>query len=67
MFADFRHNITVQKEDLSLYDKRNYGDGTHVESPPVTPTHGLPPPRFRAIASEYRVQYLTVSRDNCYH
>ncbi|CAG5131415.1 unnamed protein product [Candidula unifasciata] len=49
--SDFRHNITVQKEDLCLYDKRSYADGTHVDSPPVTPTHGLAPPRFRAIAN----------------
>ncbi|GFR62660.1 mitogen-activated protein kinase kinase kinase 9 [Elysia marginata] len=43
--SDFRHNITVQKEDPSLY-----GKATSPDSPPATPTHAPPPPRFRAIA-----------------
>ncbi|XP_059159379.1 mitogen-activated protein kinase kinase kinase 11-like [Physella acuta] len=48
--SDFRHNITVQKEELSLYEKRSYGGATSPDSPPATPTHAPPPPRFRAIA-----------------
>ncbi|GFO35468.1 mitogen-activated protein kinase kinase kinase [Plakobranchus ocellatus] len=43
--SDFRHNITVQKEDSSIFAKV-----TSPDSPPVTPTHAPPPPRFRAIA-----------------
>ncbi|KAH9509317.1 hypothetical protein Btru_046766 [Bulinus truncatus] len=49
--SDFRHNITVQKEDSAAYDKRSYGTATSPESPPATPTHAAPPPRFRAIAN----------------
>ncbi|KAK0043287.1 mitogen-activated protein kinase kinase kinase 11 [Biomphalaria pfeifferi] len=50
--SDFRHNITVQKEDSAVYDKRAYGTATSPDSPPVTPTsHAAPPPRFRAIAN----------------
>ncbi|XP_005095192.1 mitogen-activated protein kinase kinase kinase 11 [Aplysia californica] len=48
--SDFRHNITVQKEDSAMYDKRSYGAPTSPDSPPATPTHAPPPPRFRAIA-----------------
>lgn len=49
--SDFRHNITVQKEDSSAYEKRTYGTTASPDSPPATPTHAPPPPRFRAIAN----------------
>lgn len=49
VFTDFRHNITVQKEETSPYHDRI----TSPESPvPQSPNH---PPRLRAIACKYRI------------
>nr|KAG5704446.1 hypothetical protein BaRGS_024301 [Batillaria attramentaria] len=49
--SDFRHNITVQKEDSVAYevDKRMYNPSS-PDSPPASPAHPMAPPRFRAIA-----------------
>lgn len=50
-FIDFRHNITVQKEDIPSYDydKRMYNPSS-PDSPPASPVHPYAPPRLRAIA-----------------
>lgn len=49
--TDFRHNITVQKEDTPTYDfdKRIYNPSS-PDSPPSSPVQPVAPPRFRAIA-----------------
>ncbi|KAK7103858.1 hypothetical protein V1264_018670 [Littorina saxatilis] len=48
--SDFRHNITVQKEDLMAYDIEKRFHPSSPDSPPASPAQPLPPPRFRAIA-----------------
>ncbi|XP_076464334.1 mitogen-activated protein kinase kinase kinase 11-like [Babylonia areolata] len=48
--SDFRHNITVQKEDQPAYDIDKRYNPSSPDSPPASPVHPVAPPRFRAIA-----------------
>ena len=52
--SDFRHNITVKKEQTSPYNKPGF-EMSPESPPPQSPNH---PPRLRAIACEYNNYYM---------